>query len=112
MKQLPTTIAERSSLHARGSDEVLKIILPGEPDEWRQLWGIFWSFDEKPYPVGAFEVRVPGAVPLTLFKLDIPEAGLGSLALGADGPVLNKGTDIELILHGKASRKEFSVSLR
>lgn len=112
MRNLPDTSAERISLHARGSDELLKISVPGDPQQYRQLWSVFYSYSEKPFPTGGFEIRAPLPPPYDVVRFDIVDAGFNHVILGTDGPIFPKGLDLEFVLTGNASRKEMAVVLR
>ena len=113
MRGSPGIVNDKISLHARGNDEQLKITVPGDPTQERQLWSIFWSYDEKPYPVGSVEIRANGLPPpLDVVRFDITQSGRDQVLLGFDGPIFPAGVDLEFVLTGNSNRKELAVVIR
>lgn len=114
MRQNPDTTSDRISLHARGTDEQLSIFVPGDPNEWRQLWSVFWSYAEKPYPIGYFRITAPPGTPPPFDQVtfDITKSGFGFVTLGTDGPIFPRGYDLTFTLGGYGGRKELAVVVR
>lgn len=113
MRSLPDTECQRLSLHARGDDPLLTITVPGDPDHYRQLWSVFWSYTEKPHPGGYFQIQAPGLeYPYDAITFDITEPGFKHVILGANGPIFPKGQTLNFVLGGRASRKELAVVVR
>jgi hypothetical protein len=113
VRGLPGSRNDRISLHAKGNDEELKITVPGDPTQERQLWAAYWSFDEKPYPVGGIEIRCPSLPPpYDVIRYDVTHSGRDQILLGFEGPIFPAGVDLEFVLTGNSRRKELAVVIR
>lgn len=114
MLTLPSTTTTRFSQHVRGDEYELALTVPALVDQYPVINLFAWSFSEKPWPIGKFELwgGPPGQADLMLWSFDITRSGFQQHNMGDHQPYTPMNTELVFKLIGNASRKELAVQLQ